>query len=211
MKIFREVSLADSLTVLNALLGFTAIVYSNYDYESGFAFFYFALITDALDGWVASKTEKGKLGKELDSLADVISFGVFPAFIVTLKHPEIFALSSLLLAFSILRLARFNVLTNRDFLGIPTSVNAIMITSLIRLDFPVELLALAIAVFSFLMISDVRYPKILAANLTPLGFLLIFAIYYSELCYVLVLCCLAYTIYPGVLKCVKYLQRSKQE
>ncbi|MEM1579389.1 MAG: CDP-alcohol phosphatidyltransferase family protein, partial [Archaeoglobaceae archaeon] len=71
MKIFREVSLADSLSILNALFGFSALVYAIYDFEKSFTFFYLALIADGLDGFVASKTEKGKLGKELDSLADV--------------------------------------------------------------------------------------------------------------------------------------------
>lgn len=211
MQIFREVSLADSFTVLNALLGLTALVYSIHDYEKCFAFFYFALIADALDGWIASKTEKGKLGRELDSLADTISFAVFPAFLISLKHPEIFALSYLILAFSILRLARFNVLVTQDFIGVPTSVNAIMVTSLIRLEFSVEIAVLTIAAFSTLMISDFRYPKIGALKLTPLGILLILAIPYAAVCYLLILISLLYALYPGVMKCRKLLLRSKQE
>lgn len=210
MKIFREVSLADSLTVLNALLGLTAIVYAVYDYEKCFVFFYFAVIADGLDGWIASKTERGKLGKELDSLADAISFAVFPAFLIALKHPELFALSSLLVAFSILRLARFNVLAVQDFIGVPTTVNAITATSLIRLDFPTEIIAVFVFVFSVLMISDFRYPKIKVTKLTPIGALLILAIFYPEVCYLLVLISIVYALYPGVRKCGKLLLRSKQ-
>ncbi len=211
MRIFREVSLADSLTVLNALLGLTALVYSIYDYKNCFTFFYLALIADGLDGWIASKTEKGRLGKELDSLADTISFAVFPAFLIALKHPEIFALSSLLLAFSILRLARFNVISNQDFVGVPTTVSAMMVTSVIRLDFPLELVTISALVFSVLMISDFRYPRIKATKLAPIGILLIFATLYSEVCYLLILISLLYASYPGVKRCEKLLLRSKRE
>lgn len=211
MKIFREVSLADSFTVLNALLGLTALVYSIYDYEKCFAFFYFALIADGLDGWIASKTERGKLGKELDSLADTISFAVFPAFLIALKHPELFAFSSLLLAFSILRLARFNVLAVQDFVGVPTAVNAIMASSLIRLDFPAEMVAIVVFVFSILMISDFRYPKPRVTKLAPIGVLLILAIFYPEVCYLLILISLVYALYPGVRKCEKLLLHSRRE
>ncbi|MFN3384224.1 MAG: CDP-diacylglycerol--serine O-phosphatidyltransferase [Archaeoglobaceae archaeon] len=211
MRIFREVSLADSLTVLNALLGLTALVYSIYDYEKCFTFFYFALIADGLDGWIASKTERGRLGKELDSLADTISFSVFPAFLIALKHPEIFALSSLLLAFSILRLARFNVISSQDFIGVPTTVSAIMVTSLIRLDFPLELITIAVLVFSILMISDFRYPRIKAVKLAPIGILLVFATLYPEICYLFILISLLYASYPGVKRCEKLLLRSKRE
>ncbi len=76
MKIFREVSLSDSQTVLNALFGFSAISYAIYDFEKSFAFFYLALIADGIDGWIASKTERSKIGSELDSLADADSFGL---------------------------------------------------------------------------------------------------------------------------------------
>lgn len=211
MKIFREVSLADSLTILNALFGLMAIIYAIYDYEKCFTFLYFALIADGLDGWVASKTERGKLGKELDSLADVISFAVFPAFLMALKHPELFALSSLLLAFSLLRLARFNVLTVQDFIGVPTSVNAIVTTSLIRLEFPLEVIAVVVFVFSILMISDFTYPKIKATKLAPAGALLIIAIFYPQICYLFILISAVYALYPGVRKCGKFLLRSKRE
>lgn len=211
MRIFREVSLADSITVLNALLGLTAIVYASYGDERCFAFFYFALISDGIDGWIASKTEKGRLGKELDSLADTISFAVFPAFLIALKHPELFALSALLLTSSILRLARFNVLSARDFIGVPTSVAAIVTTSLVRLDFPSEVVAIFALGFSVLMISDFRYPRIDATKLFPAGALLILAIFYPQLCHLLVLASLLYALYPGVRRCGRSLRRSKRE
>lgn len=198
MKIFREVSLADSLTVLNALFGFSAVAYAIHDFEKSFTFFYFALIADGLDGWVAKKTEKSKIGRELDSLADAVSFGIFPAIAMFIYDLSLFAFSSLFLAFSILRLARFNVLSYEDFLGIPTSVSAIVVTSLLRLQQPFELLALTSLILSILMISDIRYPRVRASYLAISGMFILLAILYLEICYILLLSAILYAIYPVV-------------
>ncbi|MEM4523739.1 MAG: CDP-diacylglycerol--serine O-phosphatidyltransferase [Archaeoglobaceae archaeon] len=211
MRIFKEVSLADSFSVLNALLGFSAIICAVKDLERSFTFFYFSLIADGLDGWIASKTEKGKLGKELDSLADAISFSLYPAFIVFLKDPNLFAFSSLLLAFSILRLARFNVLSLRDFLGIPTSISAILVTSLVRINASSEIIAILIIIFSILMISDINYRRVQGIKLVPLGILTLLAIPFLEVCYILIVLSLSYAIHPGVFLCGRLLQHLRRE
>lgn len=198
MKIFREVSLADSLTVLNALLGFSAIAYSLYDFEKSFALFYLALIADGLDGWVASKTEKSRIGKELDSLADSISFGIYPALTMVIFNNSLFAFASLFLAFSILRLARFNVLNLEGFVGIPTSVSAIVMTSLLRLQQSFEILAFASVILAILMVSDLRYPRIRGALLVVSGVFILLSIFYIEFCYILLLGASLYILYPVV-------------
>ncbi|MCS7143717.1 MAG: CDP-diacylglycerol--serine O-phosphatidyltransferase [Archaeoglobaceae archaeon] len=198
MRIFREVSLADSLTVLNALFGFSAIAYAIHDFEKSFALFYLALISDGLDGWIASKTEKSRIGKELDSLADSISFGIFPAVAMIVYNISLFAFSSLFLAFSILRLARFNILSLEGFLGIPTSVSAIAITSLVRIQQPFEVIATTSVILSILMISDLNYPRLKGVYLTIPGIFLLLAIFYLEFCYLLLLSVIIYTLYPVV-------------
>ncbi|MCX8172302.1 MAG: CDP-diacylglycerol--serine O-phosphatidyltransferase [Archaeoglobaceae archaeon] len=198
MKIFREVSLADSLTVLNALFGFSAIAYAIHDFEKSFIFFYLALISDGLDGWIASKTEKSKIGKELDSLADSISFAIFPAVAMVISNIYFFAFASLFLAFSILRLARFNILNMEGFLGMPTSVSAIAITSLLRLQLPFELIVATSIIFSIMMISDLKYPRLNGVYLLIPGIILFLAIFYVDLCYFLLLCVVIYSLYPVV-------------
>jgi len=81
------------------------------------------------------------IGKELDSLADVVSFGVLPAVIIY----QLFALSSqpdfritwlsysafIIVIFSALRLAKFNIDTRQseNFIGLPTPANALLIAS----------------------------------------------------------------------------------
>lgn len=198
MKIFREVSLADSLTVLNALFGFSAIAYSIHDFEKSFIFFYLALISDGLDGWIASKTEKSRIGKELDSLADSISFAIFPAIVMFIYDISLFAFASLFLAFSILRLARFNVLSAEGFLGLPTSISAIAITSLIRLQLPLEVLTVSAIILSILMVSDLNYPRVRNTYIVIPGIFLLLAIFYVESCYFLLLLVLLYIFYPMV-------------
>lgn len=97
-------------------------------------------IFDFLDGMAARLLNvKSAIGKELDSLADMVSFGVVPGVIVFQMFnmnldidPGIFAyLAFLIPLFSALRLAKFNTDTRQEeiFYGLPTPANAILIAS----------------------------------------------------------------------------------
>ncbi len=199
MRVFKEVSLADSLSVLNALFGFTAVTYLLlYGIRiEAFVMFYLSTFADGLDGFVADKTEKSSFGKELDSLADSISFGLFPAALLVKHNPELFPYASLFLAFSLLRLARFNVLNLSDFLGVPTVVSALVVTSLVRVDADAAFIIPITALLSFLMICDVRYPRIKdALALAVVGVVLISAIFFTEMCYAILLLSAVYIILP---------------
>lgn len=90
-----------------------------------------ALLADHLDGVVAARTrgrapETGKVGKNLDSLADLVSAGIFPAIVVLQisdnSWPALLCAGALVLA-SALRLAYFNVvgLEGGRFVGVPTT------------------------------------------------------------------------------------------
>ena len=98
-----------------------------------------ACIFDFFDGFAARTLNvSSPIGKELDSLADVVSFGVLPA-MVMYRMIDVISSSSLIpfLAFSIavfsaLRLAKFNIdeRQKESFIGLPTPANAIFITGL---------------------------------------------------------------------------------
>ena len=108
-----------------------------------------ALIFDYLDGTLARLLNvKGEFGKQLDSLADVVTFGVVPGFIMyqmlTTSVFETFGMLSnsdikwniafialLIPVFSALRLAKFNIDTRQSesFIGVPTPANTILIAS----------------------------------------------------------------------------------
>ncbi len=110
---------------------------------------YFILIAaffDLMDGLVARLLGvSSAVGKELDSLADMVSFGLLPAYYMSLliaDHSEgyIFLAGLLIAIFSALRLARFNTDDQQKdkFIGLPTPANAIMISTLIFL--PIQLI-----------------------------------------------------------------------
>lgn len=98
-----------------------------------------ALFFDFFDGFAARMLRvKSEIGKQLDSLADAITFGVLPAFIAQNlwnrdNTSDFFAYFPFLLAlFSILRLAKFNIDTRQtdSFIGVPTPANAMLWASL---------------------------------------------------------------------------------
>ena len=99
-----------------------------------------AAIFDFLDGMAARLLHvKSAIGKELDSLADMVSFGLLPGVIVfqllnlnpALQSIYIPYIAFLIPIFSALRLAKFNTDTRQEemFYGLPTPANAILIAS----------------------------------------------------------------------------------
>lgn len=129
------------ITCLNLLCGCLAIlivfegslVYACY-------FIGIAAILDFLDGMAARALKSySEIGKQLDSLADMVSFGVAPGFIIfkliemSSGESEILPLAAFMVpVFSALRLAKFNIDTRQtdSFIGVPTPANAIFIASL---------------------------------------------------------------------------------
>jgi CDP-diacylglycerol---serine O-phosphatidyltransferase len=104
------------------------------------AFIGTAAILDFFDGFAARLLHvQGEMGKQLDSLADVISFGAAPGFIfwglnTSCITPGCINFYTFLLipVFSAIRLAKFNLDTRQSdsFIGVPTPANAIFIASL---------------------------------------------------------------------------------
>lgn len=134
----------NTITCLNLFSGCVGIVYA-FDGQLHLASYAIILsaVFDFFDGMVARILKAySEIGKELDSLADVVSFGVLPSVIVYklfINSPQIESLGSninfsafLIAIFSALRLAKFNVDTRQaeHFIGLPTPANALFIASL---------------------------------------------------------------------------------
>jgi CDP-diacylglycerol--serine O-phosphatidyltransferase len=186
------------MTAGNLFCGFlalTRIVEANLDqptpdYTSirqALIFILLACIFDLLDGRLARMGgEESPFGREFDSLADIVSFGVAPAFLVhrvVLKdvftgHPEVgWFLASVYVICGALRLARFNCLatmniksSSSDFMGFPIPAAAGMVASVTLFmlwyderEFPVGNWRYALPVLMFflsmMMVSEVRYPS----------------------------------------------------
>jgi len=121
LSMIRGFYLADLFTIANGVCGATAIFQAmkflgNHDPRHlvlAFALVLAALVFDVLDGWIARwRHAASAMGRELDSLADVISFGVAPAAIAFAAGVNSWLDQVILLYFTacgLSRLARFNV------------------------------------------------------------------------------------------------------
>jgi CDP-diacylglycerol--serine O-phosphatidyltransferase len=162
-------------TTGNLFLGFWAMIRALHgQYAEAAPLIFGAIVLDLLDGRIARMTgTTSEFGGELDSLADVISFGVAPALLVYAwgfaTAPRVGWLAAFLFVVcGALRLARFNVqrhnIDGRYFVGLPIPAAAAMVAALVNFrPEPVVARPLAIAclalvvVLSFLMVSTFRY------------------------------------------------------
>jgi len=181
-------SIPNIITASNLFCGCIALIYVFLDQPDMAAYMLVAaLLMDFLDGFVARMLKvSSPVGKELDSLADMISFGVVPAMILArmistsqglafpsqeLWQSNSWFLAGLLVAvFSAFRLAKFNLDERQSdaFYGLPTPANTLLILSfwLIASYWPENWMAnllnrlpvlLGITAFScYILIADVR-------------------------------------------------------
>ena len=193
-----RVILPNTLTLIGVCIGLTSINFAlNQNFKLAIIAIVCAAIIDGLDGRIA-RLIKGtsKVGKELDSLTDIISFGVAPAFIMyfwTLNSlGKIGWLISLIYVVCVaLRLARFNINTGgepswRDnfFEGVPSPAGGILVLSplvyeqsgLNIFDFDLKLITpVLFIIVSILLISKIpsySFKKIVVPRSTTIFLLL---------------------------------------
>lgn len=158
-------------TLANLFFGFLAILFAfEHSLRIAAAMIMLSVLMDSLDGKVARKFKANSdFGKELDSLSDVISFGLAPAVLI-----YVFVFDSLLPFWGIwisgffamcgaLRLARFNVLSNTDyFVGVPiTFAGGFMALLILFIDkIPWHVYPISMLILGALMVSSVQVPKL---------------------------------------------------
>jgi CDP-diacylglycerol--serine O-phosphatidyltransferase len=164
------------LTILSLFASFYAIVMSmNLRYTSASIAIFIAMLMDALDGRLARLTNTTtEFGAQLDSLCDMVSFGLTPALVLYTWSLHILGKAGWLVAFlyavcTALRLARFNtqlgIANKRYFQGLATPAAAALVASMVWLcdkyniagidiAFPVLVIALILAL---LKVSKIRY------------------------------------------------------
>lgn len=186
--------LPNLFTVSSIFLGFYSMTLASGDatpeqlYRAALAIF-FAIFFDMFDGRVARMTRtQSDFGVQLDSLADVISFGAAPALLVYKWALAPMGFLGLFLSFSFaacgaLRLARFNVLaargdkaSHRFFTGLPIPLAAGALVSVVIAHYrhygaPTDPtthvpIAIGVGLLSFLMVSTVRYRTFKDTHLT---------------------------------------------
>ena len=158
------------ITSVNLLAGMAALIYTlQGSYHQGAAMVLVAAVLDGLDGRVARKMgTSSEFGKQLDSLADLVSFGVAPAILVfawqlaDLGMLGIIATMAFVLC-GALRLARFNVLNISDyFVGIPITIAGSLVALLVfwASSLPGAVSAFIVGLLAVMMVSRLKFPKI---------------------------------------------------
>ncbi len=168
--------LPNACTSMNLFCGYLAIIMTSQgEFLVAGWLILVANIFDILDGRIARLTSvSSQFGAELDSLADLVSFGVAPAFLVYQRYlsaDKVFGIvvSSIFVLCGALRLARFNVTPSarRDvFEGLPIPAGAGILSTLtiFELQFfnflkiPNAVIPVVVIVTSLLMVSKVEYP-----------------------------------------------------
>lgn len=159
-------SIPNILTLANAALGCCALFFiAVLDFDTATLCVLLAAVFDFLDGFVARTMGwTSRFGAELDSLADVISFGVVPGGLTTVMlttlnvdYPWVF-LGFIITLASAYRLAKYNTSENSQtyFRGLPTPANALLWIGVphLGLDLTFPLLVCGIFVTSYLLNSS---------------------------------------------------------
>lgn len=158
------------LTAGNLWLGVLAIISSlEGDFKMASIYIIIAAFLDGLDGKAARKLNvASEFGKQLDSLCDLVSFGVAPgilAYAMALHEFSIIgiAVSLIYITAGAFRLARFNVLNiSTHFIGVPITVagGLMALYLLFSSSFSAYLVLIITLGLAYLMVSNLKTPKL---------------------------------------------------
>jgi CDP-diacylglycerol--serine O-phosphatidyltransferase len=140
-RIIDLLKIKDYITLIGSTLGLSSLIFGALGGRSAISLGFFLVTitigTDLLDGYIARKTNTvNRMGIELDSLSDSLTFGIAPAFLTfqafrtNTAYDWILLIGSVSFALgAILRLARFNISEEEGYTGVPTPLSALfMIT-----------------------------------------------------------------------------------
>ena len=173
----RRVSLANLLTSGNLAAGFLALILAEQgEFVWAAGCVGAAAVCDAVDGLAARFTDSDcEFGSQLDSLADLVSFGVAPAMAVYLSTLNSVPVAGLAACLGFVlcggwRLARFQVdeESRRRFVGLSIPPAGVIAVVLATLDLPRGLALAIVVILSLLMVSRLPFPTLAELRrLTP--------------------------------------------
>jgi len=155
------------LTLINLALGFLSIIFSfNHQFTLSAVLILVAVFFDFLDGQIARTFHmESKIGIELDSLADLVSFGIAPAVMMhaIFQSDVLMIILVFYVLASAFRLARFHVLKSKieGFLGMPITVNGLLFPVLYFVGANLEIVAVIFVVSLVLMVSTLHFKKVI--------------------------------------------------
>lgn len=163
----------NGLSTLNLIFGFLSIISSiRGNFPTAALFIIFAAFADAFDGKIARKVNAtSDMGKEFDSLADLVSFGVASALLIylyALTGMEFGIIIPILALVCVaLRLARFNVESDvAYFAGLPSPAFGFLASTFVLsgIVLKTNIISLIFAVASLAMVSTIKYPTFKTAT-----------------------------------------------
>lgn len=185
-----RLGVADYVTTANAALGFLAAVAATMDVGIAARLLLLAAIMDALDGIIARKYGSTPAGVYLDSLADVASFGVAPAFLVSytvlsewgMREPFALvgiAIGAVFVALAVIRLGLYNAydIGSKETEGVQTTLAATILAAAVLAGYtaPAFLVPLT-AVLAVLMVTPITYPDLHPQDAAVMGIVQVLAI-----------------------------------
>jgi CDP-diacylglycerol--serine O-phosphatidyltransferase len=176
----------NGVTLANIALGFAGIVAAaQHQFERSVVLLFCAALCDLADGKLArALNATSQFGMELDSLSDMVSFGIAPAVLVYLSVLEGLGIAGMIIAViyplcGALRLARYNSDTGPlgkvTFLGVPIPIAAGYIWSMVMVRGALSpwLIAAGTIVIAIAMVSTLKVPKFRKGEGLPVAMMLI--------------------------------------
>ncbi|MDS0283235.1 protein sorting system archaetidylserine synthase [Haloarcula onubensis] len=190
-RVHRRLSRADAVTLCNAVVGFAAGVVAFTDLQLAARLVLLSVIVDALDGIAARNGESSEVGPLLDSITDVLSFGVTPSLFVYVVLQSgygdaapvatvgLVVVASLYAVFSILRTAFYTTYFDgaEERPGMPNSLGAILLATayLAGVTDPL-VVAVGATLLAVAQVSPFDYPKPGVKTVGPMGVVLFGAV-----------------------------------
>lgn len=170
MNILKQLKLKDYVTLLNLTFGVLSIIFAlNKLLIFAASALILSVFFDCIDGYVARKTKTAnRFGLELDSLSDMVSFGVAPiviGYVYFTINPNNFGVLYILsliffVACGAIRLAKFNAENKKDFEGLPITHSGLVIPILYFLFVPWYVFMGYFFIAGILMVSTFKIKKL---------------------------------------------------
>lgn len=174
----KRLSVADYFSLVNAILGFiaiisllTSLVPEDLKIRISLTFLLLAILADGLDGIIARKTRRSEVGEHLDSMADMTSMGVATSIFIYLSYhnfvsdsfySHIYLLIALVFYISAatMRLSSFYKMKKENYyVGLPVPASSIILLMLAFIQVKFIVILPVIVVLSGLMICNINFPK----------------------------------------------------
>jgi CDP-diacylglycerol--serine O-phosphatidyltransferase len=184
-----RLSLADVVTVSNAAVGFLAAATATFDVGLAARLILLAAVADGLDGVIARRYGSSAAGEYLDSLADVASFGVAPALLVSVVVEQAwagvpmlvgaYALPAVFVSMAVVRLGLYTAYDSHaaETEGVPSTLAATVVAAATLAGVIGPALVVAVtAILAVLMTLTITYPDLHAQDALVMGAVQVFAI-----------------------------------